>query len=333
MKARNSKIDCLRVLGILLIILAHCDAPKFINDLRSFDVILLVYLSAYVAPFERIKDKHNYYLYCRKRVQRLLNPTYVFIITYSVVLFFLYCLVGRLDLFPPKQWINSFLMCEDSIGYVWIVKVYFINALLGPICNKIISRFKNNVSFILFISIEIIVYTCVKGLYINYISESYIGWIFIDQWVMCCMAYLIVMQDCIWAKVNEKWKKYGYIIWLLVFIATCVINKNRFIFSPSTGKRPVNLHYLSFGMTVTLLLIRFIPAKKNSFIEYISKNSFTLYLIHPIFILIFRIVKNKMNFSLFYLFEWVCVFSLSVLTLWTVQKAKRFLIEKRDISE
>jgi fucose 4-O-acetylase-like acetyltransferase len=33
MKTRDSKIDCLRVLGILLIILAHCDAPKFINDL------------------------------------------------------------------------------------------------------------------------------------------------------------------------------------------------------------------------------------------------------------------------------------------------------------
>ena len=43
---RNYKVDNVRAIAMLCIILAHCEAPLIINNFRSFDVITLVFLVA-----------------------------------------------------------------------------------------------------------------------------------------------------------------------------------------------------------------------------------------------------------------------------------------------
>ena len=46
---REVSIDILKCIGLLLIILAHCSAPTFIDEIRNFDVVLLVILSGVLA--------------------------------------------------------------------------------------------------------------------------------------------------------------------------------------------------------------------------------------------------------------------------------------------
>lgn len=42
-KNRDYRIDNVRAIAMICIILAHCVAPSSINNLRSFDVITLVF--------------------------------------------------------------------------------------------------------------------------------------------------------------------------------------------------------------------------------------------------------------------------------------------------
>lgn len=43
---RDQYVDFLRGLGLLMLIVAHCWAPSWINRLRGFDVPLMVFVSA-----------------------------------------------------------------------------------------------------------------------------------------------------------------------------------------------------------------------------------------------------------------------------------------------
>lgn len=70
-------IDYLKVLGLLLVILAHVQAPDFIMQVRSFDVTLLVFISAYLASI-RNKNIGNM-TYFTKRFKRLVFPTWIFL--------------------------------------------------------------------------------------------------------------------------------------------------------------------------------------------------------------------------------------------------------------
>lgn len=45
MKNRDEGIDVLRTIGVLSIILAHVNPPSNILNVRSFDVVLLVFVS------------------------------------------------------------------------------------------------------------------------------------------------------------------------------------------------------------------------------------------------------------------------------------------------
>lgn len=63
MGKRDSTIDLLRVLGTLLVILAHVKIPKVMSEIRTFDVVLLVFISGMSLKYA--KHKH-YFVYIKK---------------------------------------------------------------------------------------------------------------------------------------------------------------------------------------------------------------------------------------------------------------------------
>ena len=52
---REKKIDVLKFIGLFCIILAHVNPPQIIFQIRNFDVVLMILLSAYL--FLRTKKK------------------------------------------------------------------------------------------------------------------------------------------------------------------------------------------------------------------------------------------------------------------------------------
>lgn len=327
---RNNKIDILRFLGIILIILAHCDAPLEINNFRCFDVILLVFISAYMYDENKCINKNIYIIYIKNKVQRLLKPTYIFIISFSLVLFIGYRLMGRPELFGIKQLINSLLLCEDSVGYVWIMKVYFINALLAPYFVYMQKQSNNSIKFFKKMFIQFIVYEIIVYFYNLLITDSnYIMWILIHEWLICCMAYSFIAQISLWHKKNDFCKNYGWILWGSIFILTLIVKSD---FCTMAGKRPPNLHYLSWGLFITELLFRVIPDYEIKSVMWISKHSLEIYFIHPFFILFFSLLKNifKINYNYFWLIEFMFVVFFSIISV-KIFNMIRIIIKKHNL--
>lgn len=314
-KNRDYRIDNVRAIAMICIILAHCVAPSSINNLRSFDVITLVFLSGLVFNVNRTYDFNTYESSMKRRFIRLFLPTSIYIVLMSFFQFIIYKVAGRSELLNVKTIINSFLLCENSIGYVWIMKVYFVNFLMSPLFVILIKKIKHIWQYLILISVWFFVYICCLNFYGVNAEHSYIAWILIHEWFLCCMFYLLIGLDSIFYKMNDIWRKYGILFWGIVFIETCFIYKNGFYFSPAIDKRPPGIQYLTYGMLITYLLMKLIPNKESRLFTYISVNSMDIYYCHTFVVFMMSCIQSilKINGNYFWAVQFVIAFFGSLL--------------------
>lgn len=148
MKVRDPYIDLLRFVGLSLIILAHVTPPYVLGQLRSFDVPLMMFVSGLTASG---KDIPNYWDYVWKRTKRLIVPVWLFLAVYLTIFYV------TQSLFLPEKYLTgrmiwrSFLLLDESIGYVWIIRVFLLVMLITPLWVKLDNRFKNKWVFVLFV--------------------------------------------------------------------------------------------------------------------------------------------------------------------------------------
>lgn len=83
MNPREKYIDILKVIGLLGIVLAHVTPPVVVFQLRNFDVVLMILVSAYLGLKSRKFEKLIPYLV--KRFKRLVLPTYFFISLFLIL--------------------------------------------------------------------------------------------------------------------------------------------------------------------------------------------------------------------------------------------------------
>lgn len=119
---RDPSIDLLRCIAIIGIIIAHCTPTSIFIQLRGFDVVLMVFLSAVCS--KKFDNDFNYFDYFTKRCMRLILPVWIFLIIYYIGIYSFYYL-------PPFQDIlSSFTFFSDR--YVWIIRILVILSLLTP---------------------------------------------------------------------------------------------------------------------------------------------------------------------------------------------------------
>ena len=118
-----------------MIILAHVSPPNILFQIRNFDVPFMVFLSGILAAdsLKREKKKAAYRFsgYIRKRVSRLLLPTWCFLGFYFVALHMLGVQ------FSSAVIMKSFLLQHDSIGYVWVIWIYLMCGIMVPFFDRI----------------------------------------------------------------------------------------------------------------------------------------------------------------------------------------------------
>lgn len=314
-KNRDYRIDNVRAIAMICIILAHSVAPLSINNLRSFDVITLVFLSGLVFNVNRTYDLKTYRSSIKRRFKRLFLPTSIYIVLMSFFQFIIYKVAGRSELLNAKTIINSFLLCENSIGYVWIMKVYFINFAMAPLFVILIKKIKHVWQYLIIIPVWFFLYiTCLNCYRVN-ADHSYITWILIHECFLCCMFYSLIGLDSLFYKMNNIWRKYGILFWGIVFIGTCFFYKNGFYFSPAIDKRPPGIQYLAYGMFITHLLMKLVPNKKFKFLTYISANSMDIYYGHTFVVFMMSCVQSllKINSNYFWIVQFVVAFLGSLL--------------------
>ena len=142
MKNRNFPIDFLRTLGLFAIILAHVSPPLFISQLRSFDVPLMVILSGFVFALTKKTDETEFKLntYIKNRFIRLVVPVWVFLSFFFPLVFISAQILNIPFPFDGPKILSTYLLWE-GIGFVWIIRIFLMMSLFGPLFIKKIDIF------------------------------------------------------------------------------------------------------------------------------------------------------------------------------------------------
>lgn len=307
---RDTSIDILRFIAISGIILAHSTPGPFLTQLRGFDVILMVFLSAVcVKGFDgaRIQD------YLRKRSVRLILPVWIFFSLYYIGIYFVYYL-------PPfNDILASFTFTSDL--YVWIIRILVVLSLLSPI----IWRHTNPLSatgIIFIITIGLIL----SELLFETHSDKLFDMVFMT--IPYLMVYILGMNI---KKFNSVQLLIIAIIASIVFITLCIyygIQADRII-TTAEYKYPPRLYYTSYGIACTLLL--WICRKRierligllhlSQFTKFVGSHTYWLYLWHiPIVDIVGDAFTPAIRFMLIFGIALACVTIQSIVVTQFVRK-------------
>lgn len=271
---RNVTIDILRIIGLFLVIAAHCEFPEWFYELREFDVVTLVAVSGMSFYASSGRSNESYGNYVKKRFLRLVLPVWEFL----VLFFIFFRLLGRS--FTTGQMLESFALLSGGILFIWVYRIFFINALLNPLLKKLAEKYDFIVSCGILIG----------GLLVNQLLYQFVssflpgaaGKLF-DYLVIYTLGYaLISWAGMLW----EKEEKRERIILLIIAAAAFVLSVIVHGFQPfSEFKYPPQLYYISYGLLVTfglyLVLEKIsVPENVRQNITWLSVNTMRIYMWH-----------------------------------------------------
>ncbi|KAF0508159.1 acyltransferase family protein [Pediococcus acidilactici] len=277
---RDLRIDFLRALAILLIILAHIDPSNLVFQARAFDVPLMTILmgSSYFISSSRHSDE-RYGTYLLKRFRRLIIPTWGFLILYFIGIW-LFTLVTK-DGFPYSfsKMMASFLMSTNhGIGYTWIFLIFFEVAIFLPFLKKMFEK-KQSKKFMVG---GVVLIALLSWLYDQYSSTFFSTSISV---VLGIVAYGLLAY--LGMAALKQYKKQNLVlagVFLLVYIMLGYLHSD---FGVETFKFPPELQYVAYGAGISLLLFtvttivnKYFEKVNPKWLIWLSKNSLTIYYVH-----------------------------------------------------
>jgi hypothetical protein len=140
---RDEKIDILRFIGLVCIILAHVGVPAVIFQLRNFDVPLMILISGASYALHPMRGRYRDYIW--KRIKRLVISTWVFLTVYFAVQVFKHA-AGWGDL-PGWEVVSGSYALFAGIGYVWIIRIFLVVAFTAPILHTASVRMPSTPAF------------------------------------------------------------------------------------------------------------------------------------------------------------------------------------------
>ena len=281
---RNTYVDFLRALGLLLLIGVHVDAPGWYKPLRSFDVPLMVFISALCYHPHRTG---GYLRYCIKRFKRIYTPVFIFL-----TLFFILDIIGNsltiFQLFSYSQILGSYLLLNGpSIGYVWIMRVFLLMALIIPGVEHY-TRKSNFITVLFGIALLLLLqYALIQA--IEEIPVKMIQYV-CNEIILYGIGYLPLAVLGLSIRKFSRRELSLFIILCGVAII-CYVASNNWVFNPNKFKYPPSTLYLIYGLFASSLLWSIKnwlePYTSIKITRYLSTNSMWIYLWHiiPVYII------------------------------------------------
>ena len=306
---RNYYLDFLKVFGLALIILAHVPIPDWLSMIRNFDVPLMVFISGCLAngSFER---SENVFTYFKKRIFRLLIPTWIFLSVYFLLLY-----IFTNNGLPGRNTIlKSYLLQNDSIGFVWIIRIYLLCAFSLPFLKKIDFSKLYTFGIVVFVYI-LYELSCKYRLWMNY------------RIIECTVYYLIpygivLLFGLNWKRFSRKEKRLLLLFSFLGFTTLQVLYFHKFgeyCFTQKYKYPPRHL-FLMHAFWYIFLLMQFESKLNflgnNKVIVFISKSTLWIYLWHILGLRLAGKVIPNAHWSLKYVF----VLSISLLLVFVQNK-------------
>ena len=269
--SRNNALDYMRVLGLFLVIMAHCGVPRVLFELRNFDVTMLIFVSAFVFAIGYHGNWRNYFT---RRIRRILMPVWTFLTMYFVSV----VTTGqRLDW---NEVLRSFLMI-DGIGYVWIFRIMITLALINPLIYRLTER--SNPYLTLILAVALMLGNHALGYFMAGVSER------ISSWVNLLVGYtvgygVVSMIGMKWRQLNKEEKFIYFLTFAAIFVGFGIYRSWPYI---TDYKYPPTEYYSCYGLLWTIALYDFLTLIKirgNAFISWAAGNTLYIYLAHIVMV-------------------------------------------------
>ena len=214
--------------------------------------------------------------------------------------------LGNYDL-GLKGVLATYALSNFGMGYVWIIRIYFIVAMLIPLYKSLSNRFREIqilvFSLMLFVLYEIL---CHAGMFENKLLDYLVAY-----FISCFL--LLVLAKKIFE--NNKWNDAVTIISLLIFLVYgfYLFRENGHLVQTQNYKYPFQLYYLSYSVLVSGLLIKLTKSIRikgflyDKVILFISTHSFWIYLWHILPVTLLNL------FSLVWYLKYIIVLIIAVL--------------------
>ena len=335
MKERDFPIDFLRTLGLFAIILAHVSPPALISQLRSFDVPLMVVISGYVFAITKPTSENTFKLipYVKNRFVRLAIPVWIFLSFFFILVFISSHVLNIPFPFGGAKILSSYLLW-NGIGYVWIIRVFLMIAICGPLFIKKIEKFKNKLHIIaiLYVSYEIIflLYTKIYFKLNDNLNLILIGTLFY------LIPYLLFFT---YGTFFRQMKKNTTSSIILILVITLVVgiwytyDKNGVLLDIRRFKYPPTSFYTTYAILRSTLLLKYInifekikSIKSRTLIHFIGSSTLWIYLWHIPIVLFLHFAEFNYIFI-----KYILVICLSICITFIQQKFLYFLLTKNKL--
>ncbi len=293
-RGRDITIDILRILGLIGVILAHCNIPGPFFEFREFDVTMLVLASgmSYACLSNHQSEDWSFSSwlhYVVKRFRRLILPVWLFLVVFFLFFHFFFGISYGLNYL-----VSSFALTSGGIQFVWVFRVFFTSAIFNPLLERIVSRKGSLWSGICFTLVLV-----VNEILISLSKSSFSGTALklLNYIVFYTVSYAMISGLGI---AIQRMQKKGKLISLAVGFVLW-IGFGTFLGWPSLQdyKYPPQLYYISYGVVMTLgvsLLCSWLSVGKekveNGLLLWLSTHSMDIYLAH-IFVIYFVQAMDK----------------------------------------
>ncbi len=268
MTKRNSTVDILRVIGLILVIAAHCSFPEWFLRFREFDVVLLVFVSGMSYGLSR--SDHKYLDYVIRRFRRLILPLWVFLIFFFIFFF----LIGRR--FSLSQMMQSFMLLAGGIYFVWVYRIMFTSSLLNPLMKKA----GENRNMILLIVISALLLAVNDLLYQFLFANMHTAGKIMEYLITYTVGYgVISFLGIEFVKMNRREKLIMTAVYGVLFAVTAVILRLPDFYD---WKYPPMLYYISYGLMcsgILYMILEHVQAS-NAAVRWLSANTMNIFVWH-----------------------------------------------------
>lgn len=277
---RDNYIDFLRGFGLLLLVVAHTWAPLTLTTIRTFDVPLMVMISAMCyKPVKRDFVSIKKYLW--KRFLRIYVPVFIFVNLFFVVIMAVETYIGK-NIFSVYQYIGSlFLLNTPSIGYVWIMRVFLMMALVLPFIEPLFKKLQLSGLIISLFTIICLQEAVINGL--DIVPAGVVKFM-LSEIIPYLIGYTIF--TAIGLKINQLTASQRIILIVTGVLACSIYIWCTGNYFPQEDKYPPHGLYLLWGWSGSCILVvcKSIIGRVASWSiwDYLSRNSMWLYLWHII---------------------------------------------------
>ncbi len=311
----------MRALGLILLIGVHVNAPDWYVAVRSFDVPLMVFISAMC--YKPLRG--GIVTYWLKRFKRIYIPVVVFLIIY-----FAAAIGSRTlnihDQSAIKIILGSFLLLEPSIGFVWVMRVFLLMAIIMPFLYKITQCHKY--AWAISIIGLIIFQSLVANLKI--FNQNTINYLIGNQIVLYAVGYSpIAILGLVISRlpVQQISRCILISIFALILIMTC----SQIGFCPQIFKYPPCSIFQIYGVLMCSLIWICRPTKEWNgiaekcipLIAYLSKNSMWIYLWHIMGLALMWMVNRMLPMP--WIARYCFVVLIAIMITWAYNKTISYL--------